>query len=68
MFVINVLIILNGGTGRYVNLIHFIFQMLILPATVGLLCFIYGIVSMNSEDNKPSKEICDLKGFLHKFF
>lgn len=29
------------------------------PAVVGLLCFFYGIASMNSADNEPSKEICD---------
>ncbi|XP_033223638.1 anoctamin-4 isoform X2 [Belonocnema kinseyi] len=31
------------------------------PAVVGLLCFFYGIASMNSADNEPSKEICDPK-------
>ncbi|KAL0116651.1 hypothetical protein PUN28_009940 [Cardiocondyla obscurior] len=29
------------------------------PAVVGLLCFIYGLGSMDGEDNIPSKEICD---------
>ncbi|XP_072758394.1 anoctamin-4 isoform X3 [Anoplolepis gracilipes] len=29
------------------------------PAIVGLLCFIYGLGSMDGEDNVPSKEICD---------
>ncbi|XP_011343557.1 anoctamin-4 isoform X2 [Ooceraea biroi] len=29
------------------------------PAVVGLLCFIYGLGSMDGEDNVPSKEICD---------
>lgn len=29
------------------------------PAVVGLLCFVYGLGSMDGEDNVPSKEICD---------
>ncbi|CAL7951751.1 unnamed protein product [Xylocopa violacea] len=29
------------------------------PAIVGLLCFMYGIGSMDGPDNVPSKEICD---------
>ncbi|CAL1681326.1 unnamed protein product [Lasius platythorax] len=29
------------------------------PAVVGLLCFFYGLGSMEGEDNVPSKEICD---------
>nr|XP_046480563.1 anoctamin-4-like isoform X1 [Neodiprion pinetum] len=29
------------------------------PAVVGLLCFFYGLGSIESEDNIPSKEICD---------
>lgn len=29
------------------------------PAVVGLLCFVYGLGSMDGEDNIPSKEICD---------
>ncbi|XP_015586534.1 anoctamin-4 isoform X2 [Cephus cinctus] len=31
------------------------------PAIVGLLCFIYGIASMDGPDNMPSHEICDVK-------
>lgn len=31
------------------------------PAIVGLLCFIYGLGSMEGPDNIPSKEICDSK-------
>ncbi|XP_043289044.1 anoctamin-4 isoform X2 [Venturia canescens] len=31
------------------------------PAIVGVLCFIYGLGSMDSPDNIPTKEICDLK-------
>lgn len=33
--------------------------MLLLPAIVGTLCFFYGLASMDSDDNQPSKEICD---------
>lgn len=29
------------------------------PAVVGLLCFVYGLGSMDGVDNVPSKEICD---------
>lgn len=36
--------------------------MLILPAIVGTLCFLYGLATMGSDDNQPSKEICDLNG------
>ncbi|XP_037032608.1 anoctamin-4 isoform X2 [Bradysia coprophila] len=34
-------------------------NMLIYPSVVGFLCFMYGVLSMNSSDNQPSKEICD---------
>nr|XP_022905262.1 anoctamin-4-like [Onthophagus taurus] len=37
-------------------------KMLYAPAIVGTLCFLYGLFSMDSEDNIPSKEICDEKG------
>lgn len=37
------------------------------PAVVGLLCFIYGLGSMDGEDNIPSKEICD-DNVAGKFF
>ena len=30
------------------------------PAIVGLLCFFYGLLSMNGSDNIPSREICDM--------
>lgn len=30
------------------------------PAVVGLLCFFYGLASMNSDDNQASREICDV--------
>lgn len=36
--------------------------MLIYPAIVGLICFLYGVASINSDDNTPSKEICDTNG------
>lgn len=37
------------------------------PAVVGLLCFVYGLGSMDGEDNVPSKEICD-NNLAGKFF
>ncbi|XP_055629472.1 anoctamin-4 isoform X2 [Toxorhynchites rutilus septentrionalis] len=37
-------------------------KMLYAPAIVGLLCFLYGLASMNSKDNIPTKEICDSNG------
>ncbi|GLV36888.1 uncharacterized protein CBL_02277 [Carabus blaptoides fortunei] len=37
-------------------------KMLYAPAIVGTLCFLYGLISMDSEDNIPSKEICDPDG------
>ncbi|XP_041971203.1 anoctamin-4 isoform X2 [Aricia agestis] len=37
-------------------------KMLYAPAVVGTLCFLYGLASMNSDDNIPSKEICDASG------
>ncbi|XP_064076087.1 anoctamin-4 isoform X1 [Vanessa tameamea] len=37
-------------------------KMLYAPAIVGTLCFLYGLASMNSSDNIPSKEICDITG------
>lgn len=36
--------------------------MLIYPAIVGTICFFYGIISINSNDNIPSKEICNTTG------
>lgn len=36
--------------------------MLIYPAIVGTICFLYGIASINSDDNIPSKEICNETG------
>ncbi|XP_055534880.1 anoctamin-4 [Wyeomyia smithii] len=37
-------------------------KMLYAPAIVGLLCFLYGLASMDSTDNIPTKEICDASG------
>lgn len=37
-------------------------NMLVLPAVVGTLCFLYGLATMQSDDNLPSKEICDTEG------
>ncbi|XP_039962998.1 anoctamin-4 isoform X2 [Bactrocera neohumeralis] len=34
-------------------------EMLVYPAVVGTLCFLYGLASLDSEDNTPSKEICN---------
>lgn len=48
--------------GLYFCWLGFYTQSLVFPAIVGLLCFIYGISSMNSDDNIPSKEMCDESG------
>uniref|UniRef100_A0A1A9WRI9 Anoctamin n=1 Tax=Glossina brevipalpis TaxID=37001 RepID=A0A1A9WRI9_9MUSC len=37
-------------------------EMLVYPAVVGTLCFIYGLATLDSEDNTPSKEICNENG------
>ncbi|XP_067612790.1 uncharacterized protein [Eurosta solidaginis] len=37
-------------------------EMLVYPAVVGTLCFLYGLASIDSEDNTPSKEICNEYG------
>ncbi|XP_004518751.2 anoctamin-5 [Ceratitis capitata] len=37
-------------------------EMLVYPAVVGTLCFLYGLASLDSEDNTPSKEICNEYG------
>ncbi|XP_055596668.1 anoctamin-4 isoform X3 [Uranotaenia lowii] len=37
-------------------------KMLYAPAVVGLFCFLYGLASMDSSDNIPTKEICDGSG------
>ncbi|CAH1390645.1 unnamed protein product [Nezara viridula] len=46
----------------YFAWLGFYTEMLIAPAIVGLLCFLYGLSSMESDDNIPSKEICDKNG------
>lgn len=43
----------------YFAWLGFYTKCLYAPAVVGLLCFIYGLGSMDGEDNIPSKEICD---------
>ncbi|XP_022824031.1 anoctamin-4-like [Spodoptera litura] len=48
--------------GLYFCWLGFYTKMLYAPAIVGTLCFLYGLASMDSEDNIPSKEICDSKG------
>ncbi|XP_052738916.1 anoctamin-4 isoform X2 [Bicyclus anynana] len=45
--------------GLYFCWLGFYTKMLYAPAIVGTLCFLYGLASMNSSDNIPSKEICD---------
>nr|XP_037875245.1 anoctamin-4 isoform X1 [Bombyx mori]XP_037875246.1 anoctamin-4 isoform X1 [Bombyx mori]XP_037875247.1 anoctamin-4 isoform X1 [Bombyx mori] len=48
--------------GLYFCWLGFYTKMLYAPAIVGTLCFLYGLASMESGDNIPSQEICDLKG------
>ncbi|XP_049883686.1 anoctamin-4-like [Pectinophora gossypiella] len=48
--------------GLYFCWLGFYTKMLYAPAIVGTLCFLYGLASMESSDNIPSKEICDLGG------
>lgn len=37
-------------------------EMLVYPSIVGTLCFFYGLATLESEDNTPSKEICNKLG------
>ncbi|KAI8040746.1 hypothetical protein M5D96_006689 [Drosophila gunungcola] len=37
-------------------------EMLVYPSVVGFLCFIYGLATLESEDNIPSMEICNEYG------
>lgn len=37
-------------------------EMLVYPSIVGTLCFFYGLATLESEDNTPSKEICNRLG------
>ncbi|XP_058065687.1 anoctamin-4 [Anopheles bellator] len=48
--------------GLYFCWLGFYTKMLYAPAIVGLFCFLYGLASMDSTDNIPTKEICDLNG------
>ncbi|XP_026739846.1 anoctamin-4 [Trichoplusia ni] len=48
--------------GLYFCWLGFYTKMLYAPAIVGTLCFLYGLASMDSHDNIPSKEICDARG------
>ncbi|CAG4949412.1 unnamed protein product [Parnassius apollo] len=48
--------------GLYFCWLGFYTKMLYAPAIVGTLCFLYGLASMESDDNIPSKEICDTNG------
>ncbi|XP_017770278.1 PREDICTED: anoctamin-4-like [Nicrophorus vespilloides] len=48
--------------GLYFCWLGFYTKMLYAPAIVGTLCFLYGLASMDSDDNIPSKEICDING------
>ncbi|KOX69520.1 Anoctamin-4 [Melipona quadrifasciata] len=43
----------------YFAWLGFYTKCLYAPAIVGLLCFMYGVGSMDGPDNIPSKEICD---------
>ncbi|KZC10272.1 Anoctamin-4, partial [Dufourea novaeangliae] len=45
----------------YFAWLGFYTKCLYAPAIVGLLCFMYGVFSMESSDNIPSKEICNPK-------
>ncbi|KAE8737110.1 hypothetical protein FOCC_FOCC017429, partial [Frankliniella occidentalis] len=46
----------------YFAWLGFYTKALILPSAVGLFCFFYGLLTMDSADNIPSKEICDPLG------
>ncbi|CAH0404483.1 unnamed protein product [Chilo suppressalis] len=48
--------------GLYFCWLGFYTKMLYAPAIVGTLCFLYGLASMESNDNIPSLEICDTRG------
>ncbi|KAJ8707661.1 hypothetical protein PYW07_011338 [Mythimna separata] len=48
--------------GLYFCWLGFYTTMLLAPAVVGALCFAYGLATINSSDNIPSKEICDENG------
>ncbi|XP_017957771.1 anoctamin-4 [Drosophila navojoa] len=46
----------------YFSWLGFYTEMLVYPSVVGTLCFIYGLATLESEDNTPSKEICNESG------
>ncbi|KAK6625541.1 hypothetical protein RUM43_005840 [Polyplax serrata] len=46
----------------YFAWLGFYTNMLTLPAVVGVLCFLYGLGSLEHSDNIPGNEICDAKG------
>ncbi|XP_063218601.1 anoctamin-4 [Bacillus rossius redtenbacheri] len=48
--------------GLYFAWLGFYTAMLIPSSIVGLLCFLYGLASLHSSDNIPSKEICNSSG------
>ncbi|KAH1011948.1 hypothetical protein HUJ04_001214 [Dendroctonus ponderosae] len=48
--------------GLYFCWLGFYTKMLISPAIVGTLCFMYGVLTMDSKDNTATHEICDPKG------
>ncbi|XP_019876334.2 anoctamin-4-like isoform X1 [Aethina tumida] len=48
--------------GLYFCWLGFYTKMLIAPAIVGTLCFLYGLFTIDSDDNIPTKEICDPVG------
>ncbi|KAK9876029.1 hypothetical protein WA026_011144 [Henosepilachna vigintioctopunctata] len=48
--------------GLYFCWLGFYTKMLYAPAIVGFFCFVYGIVTIDSTDNIPTKEICDPNG------
>ncbi|KAF4518589.1 hypothetical protein B566_EDAN012417 [Ephemera danica] len=46
--------------GLYFAWLGFYTEMLVPASVVGLLCFLYGCLSLGSTDNVPSREICDI--------
>ncbi|CAG9770244.1 unnamed protein product [Ceutorhynchus assimilis] len=48
--------------GLYFCWLGFYTKMLISPAIVGTLCFMYGVLTMDSMDNTATHEICDPNG------
>ncbi|CAH1112019.1 unnamed protein product [Psylliodes chrysocephalus] len=48
--------------GLYFCWLGYYTKMLYAPALVGTLCFLYGIFTIDGDDNIPTKEICDLNG------